>query len=110
MKLAILSDIHGNTEALRQSLSAARKAGAGHLLVLGDLVGYYYDAPGVLSPLEPWPKNVIGGNHERMLGEARSSPDMAAQHREKYGSALDVALATLEKAQVEWLINLPSRQ
>ncbi len=110
MKLAILSDIHGNAEALRQTLVVAHKAGAEHLLVLGDLVGYYYDAPGVLALLEPWPKNVIGGNHERMLGEAQASQDMAVQHRKKYGSALDVALATLKKAQIEWLTGLPSRQ
>lgn len=110
MKIAILSDIHGNTQALRQTLLVARKAGVQHLLVLGDLVGYYYDAAGVLSLLEPWPMHVIGGNHERMLGEAQESPEMAAQHRKKYGSALDVALATLGKAQVEWLVKLPSRQ
>ena len=110
MKLAILSDIHGNSCALRQTLLAARKAGAEHLLVLGDMVGYYYDARGALSLLADWPATLIGGNHERMLGEAGASLDAAARHRKKYGSALDVALATLDRDQVTWLTGLPSRK
>jgi predicted phosphodiesterase len=110
MKLAILSDIHGNTAALREVLVVSRKAGVERILVLGDLVGYYYDADGVLALLAEWPATVIGGNHERMLGEARASPEVAAGHRKKYGSALDVALATLAPKQIAWLTGLPSRQ
>ena len=107
MKLAVLSDIHGNSTALREVLAAARKAGVEHLLILGDLVGYYYDASGVLSLLEGWPATVIGGNHEQMLAEAQAYPQAAARHREKYGSALDVALATLDEKQIAWLTALP---
>jgi predicted phosphodiesterase len=110
VKLAILSDIHGNSGALREVLAAADKAGAEHLLILGDLVGYYYDAHGVLALLDGRPAIVIGGNHEQMLGEARASPDASARHRKKYGSALDVALATLDQKQIAWLTGLPKRR
>jgi predicted phosphodiesterase len=110
VKLAVLSDIHGNAAALQEVLSAARKSGVEHLLILGDLVGYYYDARGVLALLDGWPATVIGGNHEQMLAEAQASPEAAARHRKKYGSALDVALATLDQEQIAWLTGLPKRR
>lgn len=40
MKLAILTDVHGNREALEAVLADARARGAGRIVVLGDLVGY----------------------------------------------------------------------
>jgi putative phosphoesterase len=109
MKLAILADIHGNSAALRAALTDARKAGAAHLLILGDMVGYYYDIRGVLEQLAEWPSTAIGGNHEHMLGEMLTDISAAARYREKYGSALDVAKDILTDAQKDWLIGLPSR-
>jgi putative phosphoesterase len=109
MKLAILSDIHGNAEALRAALTDAKKADVEHLLILGDLVGYYYDIRGVLEQIAGWPQTVIGGNHEDMLGNARSDTAQAMAFREKYGSALDIALTVLSSAEIDWLAGLPSR-
>ena len=37
---AILSDIHGNLEALEAVLSAAQACGADRVICLGDIVGY----------------------------------------------------------------------
>jgi putative phosphoesterase len=109
MKVAILSDIHGNSGALRAALEEARKAEAAHLLILGDLVGYYYDARGVLDQLRDWDRTVIGGNHEAMLADARRDPAAAARYREKYGSGLDAALQDLSGAELDWLCALPPR-
>jgi predicted phosphodiesterase len=109
MKVAVLSDIHGNSGALRAALQDVRKAEAAHLLILGDLVGYYYDAKGVLDQLHGWETTVIGGNHEAMLAEARTDSAAAARYREKYGSGLDAALQTLSAKQIDWLCALPPR-
>ena len=40
MKLALLSDIHSNRQALDACLQHARDQGAEHFALLGDLVGY----------------------------------------------------------------------
>lgn len=40
MKRAILSDIHGNLEALTAVLANARERGAEQIICLGDLIGY----------------------------------------------------------------------
>jgi predicted phosphodiesterase len=109
MKIAMLSDIHGNSAALAVTLTEARQAGAQHLLIAGDLVGYYYDIAGVLMALEPWPRTVIGGNHERMLSKVRTDAGAATAYRERYGSALDVAVETLAPAVLDSLCVLPSQ-
>jgi predicted phosphodiesterase len=109
MKVALLSDIHGNSAAVRAALAEARKAGAEELLILGDLVGYYYDIRGVLDQLVEWPRTVIGGNHEGWLARARTDSAAAAAYRTRYGSALDVACQTLDTAELDWLAGLPPR-
>ena len=40
MRIAVLSDIHGNLEALEAVLEDAERAGAGAIYSLGDIVGY----------------------------------------------------------------------
>ncbi len=40
MRLAFLSDIHGNLPGLREAVADAKKRGAGKIYCAGDLVGY----------------------------------------------------------------------
>ncbi len=40
MKIAVISDVHGNSHAFQAALDAAQAAGAGQVWFLGDLVGY----------------------------------------------------------------------
>lgn len=109
MKIAVLSDIHGNAGALRATLSEARKGGVEHLIVLGDIIGYYYSALEVLEQLREWSFVAIRGNHERMFAEALKDDEARQRYRTRYGSALDVAAATLGPKDIDWLINLPDR-
>jgi putative phosphoesterase len=110
LRIAVLSDIHGNAEALKNTLKDASEIGVDRLFVLGDLIGYYYEAATVLSLLRRWPIDTIRGNHERLLAEALSSAAVADIYRKKYGSALDVAQATLSPQDIEWLLALPDHQ
>ena len=41
MRLAIVSDIHANLEALRATLESVSADGVDRLLCLGDIVGYH---------------------------------------------------------------------
>ena len=43
MRIAILTDIHGNREALSACLAHARLLGVDRLIFLGDYVGYGAD-------------------------------------------------------------------
>jgi diadenosine tetraphosphatase ApaH/serine/threonine PP2A family protein phosphatase len=49
MRIALLSDIHGNLEAFRACLDNARARGAERIVLLGDLVGYGADPVAVLD-------------------------------------------------------------
>jgi putative phosphoesterase len=109
MKIAVLADIHGNAGALSATLVEARKSGVEQLIVLGDIIGYYYAAREVLEQLREWPFVAIRGNHERMLAEALKNDRSMQAYRERYGSALDLAGATLKPQDINWLISLPDR-
>jgi putative phosphoesterase len=109
MKIAVLADIHGNAGALGATLVEARKSGVEQLIVLGDIIGYYYAAREVLEQLREWPFVAIRGNHERMLAEALKNDRSMQAYRERYGSALDLAGATLKPQDINWLISLPDR-
>lgn len=49
MKIALLSDIHANAQALQACLAHAREEGAQRFAVLGDLVGYGGDPVAVVE-------------------------------------------------------------
>ncbi len=86
MKLALLSDIHANVQAMEACLAHAKLQGAEQFAVLGDLVGYGADPAAVVKRLQvlvaegAW---VIKGNHDAMVAapptEVKSVGDSTAQ-------------------------------
>ena len=67
MRIAFLTDIHGNIEALDAVLSAIEKLGIDRLVILGDLVGYGPDPVEVVervSSLVDKGAICIKGNHD----------------------------------------------
>lgn len=107
MKIAVLSDIHGNADALASVLTAAHAAGAERILNAGDLVGYYHQPREVFDLLAKWQVETVRGNHDEMLLAVRRDPAGLARARSRYGSGLDVALMDLSDAQIDWLQGLP---
>lgn len=67
MRIAILSDIHGNCEALQAVLEDIDGSGADRLVSLGDNVGYGPDPQGVLEMLGGLKVPSVLGNHEMGL-------------------------------------------
>ena len=69
MKLALMSDIHANIQALEACLAHAQSQGVGQYAFLGDLVGYGADPVAVvqrvqaLAATRAW---VLKGNHDEM--------------------------------------------
>jgi len=67
MKLAILSDIHANREALTACLAHAQRQGCDEFVFLGDLVGYGADPHACLDIVRWHAENgaiVVRGNHD----------------------------------------------
>ncbi|WP_412775781.1 metallophosphoesterase family protein [Thalassospira lucentensis] len=111
VKVAVLSDIHANIYALEAVIDLIDKEKISHVLVAGDLVGYYY-----------WPKEVvevcrtdsrftcIQGNHESNLKIARKDASVLDRLTKKYGSSYQICLDVLTEEQLDWLLNLPDRE
>jgi len=110
MKLALLADIHGNSQALESVLKAASEEGVDELLIMGDLVGYYFHPDEVLELLEPWKKVIIRGNHEESLAQAITSVSFLEGYEKRYGSGLRIALERLNREQINMLTSLPDKR
>lgn len=74
MRALILSDIHGNLEALEAVLSAAGDSGTiDQLWNLGDVVGYGGSPNEVLDRLRPVATLNVRGNHDRVCAGLTSA-------------------------------------
>jgi len=107
MRIGLLSDIHGNANALAAVLASARRHGVQRLFCTGDVVGYYYEPHKCLDLLSDWEVDFVRGNHEDMLFSMMQDPSVAQAIKTKYGSALSVALNLLTSYQLTFLANLP---
>ena len=97
MRLALISDIHGNLPALEAVAADIRRQGVDQVLCLGD------NLSGPLLPRETaqflmasgWP--ILAGNHERQILEWRSGTG---------GASDGYALSKLGAAELDWLRSL----
>jgi putative phosphoesterase len=105
MNIAILSDIHGNHYALEAVLKMVRQAKIEKILVLGDIVGYYYRPDLVLEQLAGWEHLMIRGNHEEILSDIISGRSAEQEIRIKYGSGHRMAIEQLSEEQKLNLLN-----
>jgi putative phosphoesterase len=69
--LALISDIHGNTQALRAVLADVRMRGIETVYCLGDLVGYGPDPNGVIDLIRSEGIPTIVGNYDDGVGWER---------------------------------------
>ena len=108
MNIAILADIHANSLALDAVYKDLELNKCETILVLGDLVGYYYSPSYVVDKIKNDPRCVvIKGNHEELLLKAINDQNFADNCHKKYGSGLNIAMTTLSKEQLDWIKELP---
>lgn len=106
MRVALLSDIHANLEALDACLAHARAEGAQRFALLGDFVGYGADAVAVVDAVMRCADDgaiAIKGNHDEAIDRR------AGYFNEQALAALDWARATLTADQKRFLAGLPLR-
>ena len=99
MKIAVISDIHGNYDALVEVLKRAKKEKVDHLLVLGDIVGYYYHPDKILKLLSEWSFDMVKGNHEVILEDLIANRKLGESIRLKYGSGHQEAVDKLTRVK-----------
>jgi diadenosine tetraphosphatase ApaH/serine/threonine PP2A family protein phosphatase len=106
MRLAIISDIHSNFEALESVLAAIRGEGVDGVLNLGDLVGYNASPNECLELLLGQDFFNLAGNHDLALLE----PERAAHFNIIAHQALMWSREQIRPGFLKFLKNLPLTQ
>ena len=104
MRIALLSDIHANVQALTACLNHARERGAERFVFLGDLVGYGADPEGVLDIVTSYALAgaiALKGNHDEAIAKSSSYFNDAAK------AALELARKRLGTEHKQFLAALP---
>jgi len=104
VRLALISDIHGNLEAFEAVVADARQKGVDGFACLGDIVGYGADPVACLERVKDLdPVAIIQGNHDAYAADDR---DLASFNP----LATQATLWTREQLSPQqrlWLGNLP---
>ena len=101
MKIAIISDVHGNYEALR-----ALPDGYDELWVLGDLVNYGPEPGAVVDLVKVNSTVVVCGNHDHSLG-FDVDPRCGARYQKMADITRRYTASVLKKEQRDFLRRLP---
>jgi diadenosine tetraphosphatase ApaH/serine/threonine PP2A family protein phosphatase len=101
MRALVLSDIHGNLEALTAVLDAAGQWDA--LWNLGDMVGYGASPNEVLDVIRPLATLTVRGNHDRVCSGLTSTRNFNPTAR----AAAKWTMEALSAQNLEWLRALP---
>lgn len=111
-KIAVLSDIHGNSAALQAVLQEICRRNIEECFILGDLIGYYHRPLEVLRFLEDSRLRcfMIRGNHERMLERALRGELKWEDIRSRYGHGLEIAAQQLPEKLLKELLSLPDQR
>lgn len=107
MRIAILSDIHGNIDAFNAVVSSTEFMSCEMKINIGDAIGYYLYPGEVLAKLIELDFISIKGNHEEILEKAVASETFLHQITVKYGVGHQFCIDQLDQSQLEYLFNLP---
>ena len=103
MRYILISDIHGNLEALRAVLDFVRRLEPYQLYCLGDVVGYGADPQACLHTLQDESNLILAGNHDlavaRVIGSENFNPIASA--------VVDWTRRAMSDEDLEALSNMP---
>ena len=103
MRLAIISDIHSNLEALTEVLKAAEHYKADRIVSLGDIVGYGASPNECCELVRSHAEVTLLGNHDAAVAGRMDYSFYydAARH------ALDWSASVITEENLQWLRSLP---
>ena len=105
MRLAVISDVHGNRTALAAVLEEIESAAVDRVACLGDIVGYGPNPSACTASVRQVADFVVQGNHDRTV----HTPGRYASHPTA-GPGLRHAATELDEEALEWLDSLPEQR
>lgn len=107
MKYAIISDIHGNLEALEAVLEVCRMEKVDQYVCLGDVVGYNANPKECLDIVRALPElTIVKGNHDEYASNHDDEMEGFNPHAK---AAVFWTRAQLTDDDLHWLSELPMR-
>jgi predicted phosphodiesterase len=103
LKLAIISDVHGNLEALSNVLADVDAANVDKIICLGDCIGYGPDPEAVITEIRRRGIPMLMGNHELAL----CHPDQLAWFNPLAQTSLRKSLTMLSQDTIDFIAQLP---
>lgn len=103
MKVAIISDVHANPQALESVLEDATRCGVEQVVCAGDVVGYGHDPVGTVRILRERNIPTVMGNHDVAVADFFGAGNMIASAREGVARHR----AELGEDDLAWLRSLP---
>jgi len=103
LRYAILSDIHGNLDALKAVLSALSSEKIDAYVCLGDIVGYGPQPAECVHEIQKYGCIVVAGNHDFAVSEKLNIGNFNVLAKE----AVLWTRAKLSAEDIEFLANLP---
>lgn len=82
MRIAIISDIHGNKEALETALEDIRQRAPDRIVCLGDIVGYGANPVECLAAVREATPYIVLGNHDEAIFDPSKREHFAPMARE----------------------------
>jgi diadenosine tetraphosphatase ApaH/serine/threonine PP2A family protein phosphatase len=101
-RIALISDIHSNIDALEAVLADIDFQGADEIFCLGDIVGYGAAPSECLEVVRSRCSVTVMGNHDQMASEQG-----IIQALERVSAPIRYAREKLTKEQIKWLKDLP---
>jgi diadenosine tetraphosphatase ApaH/serine/threonine PP2A family protein phosphatase len=105
VRYAVLSDVHGNLEALETVLADVRRGGPDLCLCLGDTVGYGPDPNECAARIQELAGPAIKGNHDLAAIGALDTSRFSPLAR----TAIEWTIGVVSEDTRRWLVTLPNR-
>jgi predicted phosphodiesterase len=106
MRIAVLSDIHGNLPAFEAALAHAQQQGVDQVVIAGDLINGAPDSHGCWDLAQTLGCVILRGNHERYIYDFDSPTAPPLWHSERF-APVRWTVNQFTPAEIQALADLP---
>lgn len=104
MRIAVISDIHGNLEAFLEVLADIDQSGVDEIICLGDIIGYGPNPEEVVQKVRALQIPTIMGNHEMVVSDKKALKWFNPVAR----TSLKKTIQFLSEESIQYVRELPS--
>lgn len=104
MKIAIISDIHGNLEALKATLQDIKRRNVDKIICLGDIIAKGIHPKECIELIKEHCEIVLRGNNDRYFSTEHKNIEQLSEEEQK---RIKWNQSMIDKEDREYLLNLP---